>query len=122
MLRHVDLDGFQLLLWATDRTDNRGCTVLGYQLTDKDGSTLFEGEDFCGSPMHGDDSDDMLRCLIGFLTLRPGDTDDEYFENYTAAQHDFAASDAENLSIWADEGDSEYPAWPFVNLDGFDRD
>ena len=60
-------------------------------------------EDFAGSPLHADDSDETLRALIGFLTLRPGDTDPEYFEHYTERQRQFCDQDAEALSIYADE-------------------
>ena len=91
-LRRVRLEAlrdrpFILEVSATNRTDWRGQTVLGYELTDRDGETVFEGEDFAGSPMQADDSDDTLRALLGFLTLRPGDTDSEYFEAYTPGNH-----------------------------------
>ena len=46
-----------------------------------------------------------LAGLVAFA-LRPGDTDAEYFANYTPAQLEFAESDAEELqmySIGADE-------------------
>jgi hypothetical protein len=59
---------------------------------------LFSGSDFGCSPMHAIDSDDTIAGLMGFLTLRPGDTDDEYFDNYTDAQRDYADHYAETLS------------------------
>lgn len=37
------------------------------------------------------DSDDCLRGILGFLTLRPGDTDLEYFEHYTEEQLGYLA-------------------------------
>jgi hypothetical protein len=93
---------FALTTWATDGRDNRGCTTIAYRLvmsTDAGPVVLFEGADFHGSPMHGDDSDDNVASLMTFLTLRPGDTDAEYFENYTDAQRDFADAHAEALSL-----------------------
>jgi hypothetical protein len=48
--------------------------------------------------MNADDSDETVRGLMGFLTLRPGDTDDEYFENYTKAQRRYCDMHAEDLS------------------------
>ena len=36
---------------------------------------------------------------MGFLTLRPGDTDPEYFENYTQEQKEFADQHAEALAV-----------------------
>jgi hypothetical protein len=81
-LRNVRLArGYTLRTWATPRTDSRGQTIIGYSLRDVDGETVFEAEDFAGSPMHADDSDETLRSLLSFLTLRPGDTDAEYFAN-----------------------------------------
>lgn len=104
---------FNLTVWDTHRTDNRGQSVLGYRLIMRDarlpGHTgratpnneaaclLFEGEDFAGSPCHADDSDATVRALMGFLTLRPGDTDAEYFERYTPAQLDYCSAHAEAL-------------------------
>lgn len=74
---------------------------LDYRLTQRDGRksvTLFEGSDFCPSPLHAWDSDDTVASLLSFLTLRPGDTDAEYFDGYTDAQRDFCAKHAEALS------------------------
>lgn len=47
------------------------------------------------------DSDRALAALLGFLTLRPGDTDDEYFEHYTAVQREYCAQHAETLACEA---------------------
>jgi hypothetical protein len=62
-------------------------------------TVLFEGTDFAGSPMHADDSDDTIRSLMTFLTLKPGDTDADYFEGYTDAQRDYCSAHAEALSM-----------------------
>ena len=96
-LRHVRLEsGHTLRTWDTGRTNGTGMmarTRIGYELCDPAGAVLFRGDDFGPSPMHADDSDETLRALLGFLTLRPGDTDREYFADYTPAQRAFAASD-----------------------------
>lgn len=120
MLRHVEIDGrYVLRLWDTyRRTGNPAKDTLGYAFGPKDGEPIFVGEDFGASPCHAIDSDATLRSLLGFLTLRPGDTDAEYFADYTEEQHAFARSEAEYLSLWADEEDP--PA--FVNLDGWGDD
>lgn len=106
---------FALTLWATPRTDSRGQTILGYRLTQsgperaweiphKAGRatlrrvTLFSGEDFAGSPLHADDSDATVAAIMGFLTLRPGDTDADYFTDYTDAQRAYCAEHAEALA------------------------
>lgn len=58
---------------------------------------LFEGDDF--SP--GASMDDIMATmnLLGFLSLRPGDTDAEYFNKYTDAQLDFADAYGEIVSM-----------------------
>lgn len=53
---------------------------------------LFQGEDFGVSPCHAEDSDQAICALMGFLTLKPGDTDREYFDNYTPEQMEWAES------------------------------
>ena len=101
---------FRLVVWDTDRTSRSGKNVLGYRLsawntytTPKGGGgvreVLFEGEDFQCSPLHAVDSDETVRAIMDFLTLRPGDTDAEYFENYTAEQLAFCDAHAEALSF-----------------------
>ena len=79
---------------------------IGYVLTQFDGNgangrEIFEGADFRPSPLHAIDSDETVRALMTFLTLRPGDTDAEYFDSYTPEQRDFAATHAEALSLYA---------------------
>jgi hypothetical protein len=58
---------------------------------------LFEAEDFGCSPCHAIDGKECVAGLMGFLTLRKGDTDSEYFEAYTQAQLDFSEQYAESL-------------------------
>lgn len=83
--------------------DDRGVTRIAYRLTMREPGAkasvvIFDAKDYCGSPMHADDSDQNVEGLMAFLTLRPGDTDDEYFESYTPEQHAFAEQHAESLS------------------------
>jgi hypothetical protein len=58
---------------------------------------IFEGEDF--ATPGAVDSDDAIRGLMGFLTLKPGDTDKDYFKNYTPTQRRFADQYAEDLQM-----------------------
>ena len=71
----------------TLRQDDRGKTTV-----------IFEGRDFRPSPLHAWDSDETVAAITGFLTLRSGDTDREYFENYTAEQIEFRDTHAESLA------------------------
>jgi hypothetical protein len=58
--------------------------------------TLFEGEDY--QTHHKDNSPELIEDLMGFLTLRPGDTDDEWFKDYTKEQLDYCDKYAEALA------------------------
>lgn len=102
------LDGmgptFTLVMWDTHKLDGSGYmakTRLGYTLVSSETGVVFRGEDFGASPMHAIDSEECARALLGFLSLRPGDTDAEYFENYTPEQMEFAQAHGETLSLYA---------------------
>jgi hypothetical protein len=92
---------FALTLWDTGRTENHGFmsgkNILRYRLSTR-GRPLFQGENFACSPLHAIDSDATVRAIMGFLTLRPGDTDAEYFTDYTPAQTTFCEQHAEYLA------------------------
>lgn len=101
---------FSLVTWDTGRTQRAVGShpthyTLGYKLTMREPGpkgksvTLFEGEDH-GCPMHtGVDSDDAVRSVMNFLTLKPGDTDSDYFAGYTEAQLEYCNSHAESLAL-----------------------
>ncbi len=95
---------FTLLMWDENLPSHDGKTRITYQLWQVKTGTpckalLFEGNDFRCSPLDGIDSDDCVKILMGFLTLRPGDTDREYFQNYTPAQLEYCSQFAESLSL-----------------------
>jgi hypothetical protein len=81
-----------------------GLERIGYQLTMREqynaigGRILFEGSDFRPSPLHSIDGNEAVKAILCFLTCRPGDTDREYFADYTPAQLDYCSSHAEALS------------------------
>ena len=92
---------FKLWLWDTYTTGEYGKSRLGYRLAmiDKDKTTvIFEAEDFYASPMYAIDSNAAVASVMGFLTTRPGDTDQEYFDHYTPEQLDYCSQHAEALS------------------------
>jgi len=119
ILRHVRLEtGHTLRTWDTGRTKGAGMmarTRIGYELRDPSGQVLFSGDDFGPSPLHADDADETLRGLCGFLFLCPGDTDVEYFADYSAAQLAFAdSSECEQLAwLYSEQGPGT-----FANVDG----
>jgi hypothetical protein len=94
---------FTLVMRDAGTVDNRGVTTIAYKLTMREpgakrSTVLFEASDYHGSPMHADDSDANVEGLMCFLTLRPGDTDPEYFDSYTPAQREYCKHHAESLS------------------------
>ena len=79
-----------------------GTERIGYTLAMREHrktSILFEGSDFRPSPLHSVDGNEAVNSLMMFLTLRPGDTDAEYFENYTNEQREYCEQYAEALSL-----------------------
>lgn len=64
---------------------------------------VFEGDDFHPSPLHAVDSDETVAALLGFLSLRPGDTDSEYFADYSDDQVAWRDRRAEDLGMIAYE-------------------
>lgn len=83
---------YTLKMYETDSTD------IAYRLT-QDGKELFKGRQYRVGAGTCADSDDSVRGLMGFLTLRPGDTDRDYFDDYTPEQMAFAKGDAEELGM-----------------------
>lgn len=95
-----------LTTFDTGRTDRVGKSELAYELRQVDNgksSLLFEGDKFFCSPCYAIDSDEAVGSLLTFLTLRPGDTDAEYFEAYTPAQLEYCAKHAESLSCYCSD-------------------
>ena len=88
---------FSLTTYYTGRSDSMGKAVIAYRLC-MNGKPLFTGNDFHCSPLHCVDDDETAKGLMGFLTLRPGDTDDDYFAEYTPEQLEYCNQHAEALS------------------------
>lgn len=88
---------FTLRMAWTGRCDSAGRCVISYRLN-SEGRTLFEGSDYAAHVHDSLETDDSLvEGLMTFLTLRPGDTDEEYFANYTPEQLAFCDAHAETL-------------------------
>lgn len=54
--------GFRLEMFDTFTRDDRGQTRMAYRFF-HEGKLIFDGADFCGSPMHADDSDETVAAL-----------------------------------------------------------
>ena len=109
-LRVWSESGFRLDLFETGKTDRDGKSVLAYRLFDQEHGRrpVFERADFHCSPLHAVDSDRTVASLLGFLSLRPGDTDREHFEHYTPRQLDWCQRRGEELSMLAHELEQTY--------------
>ncbi len=126
LIKHVRIEpfregpDFELKIFDTGTYDRRGQTKLAYELVRLDAppigdKVLFAGGDFCGSPMYADNSDSTARSLLGFLTLKPGDTDADYFNEYSPEQLAWCqSSECEALGMYASEEDELSP--DFINL------
>ena len=122
ILRHVNVDGYRLLTWETRQRFRTGQLIVGYAFYEPGiEEPLFCGEDYGCSPLDCVDSDNCLRGIMGYLTLREGDTDREYFDNYTERQLKWSRNKAEELTFWGMEesdfcdGDGEAPK--FIDIE-----
>ncbi len=99
-MRDIDIDGYRLQIWDADKQMSTRQECVAYRLTNPNGLVIFEADDYGCAPSSSIDGDECVRGLLGFLTLQPGDTDEEYFYKYNATQWEFAKGSAEELSIW----------------------
>lgn len=91
-------DGFGLRMYDTGHASGMGRSTLSYRFADR-GKVIFKGDDYGCSPCHAIDSLAAVYDLLSFLSLRPGDTDVEYFDDYTPTQMEWCQSGrAEELS------------------------
>ena len=139
ILRYVELPmGHKLLLWDTNKRFSTGQYQLGYAFYAQGFKTpLFVGDDYGCAPSYAVDSDKCIIGLLAFLALEPGDTDDDYFEDYNEEQLAWCNSDdveelhllvidaesdsAEAYYVWNSEGDLCTPEGlrVFKNLPGY---
>lgn len=72
---------------------------VGYSLS-MGRKVLFHGTDFVRPACYLADNLHTMESLMGFLCLRDGDVEDEYFDKYTADQLEFRDTHAEALGIY----------------------
>lgn len=68
------------------------------------GKVIFEkGFLYCGIPSQESiDGDAAKECVLSLVAMAPGDTDREYFENYTPEQLEWVSAHGEELRYEAD--------------------
>lgn len=92
---------YTVSLEATSRRAKTGQIKTKYSLTDPHGKVVFSGSDLGCSPLNTPESKENAVALLSFLTLRKGDTDEGYFDNYTPEQLAWIdTDDCENLSMF----------------------
>jgi hypothetical protein len=98
LLRTWQAEDFRLHLFYVGT--GWGRVRLAYEFYDR-GELVFNGDDFYPSPLYVYDGDEAIVALLGFLALRPGDTDREYFTKYSDRQLAWVDERAEALSCAA---------------------
>jgi len=104
-IKREDLPVFTLQIFDTHNTENiSGGKYIKFRVAyklhmKKNGKSivLIEGEDFY-TP-NSIDSDKTVCDLMGWLTLRPEDTDQGYFEKYSEAALEYCSEHAESLNM-----------------------
>ena len=87
-------DRYTLWTWDTNKRFATGQCRVGRRLVAPNGMAIFEDEE-CGIAPHAAiDSDDALEQVLGWCVLKPGDTDADFFADYTPDQIAFAESAA----------------------------
>lgn len=89
---------FRVEIWDTFTTDNRGCTRLIARLYMFDAGKRTHVLDmpFCNGPWTADDSNQSMAMAIEGVAMKPGDTDADFFADYTP----------EALAVVSKHGDS----------------
>jgi hypothetical protein len=103
LMAAYDLDGAHII--HVSREGCNGGRVQWSYVLEHDGKVIFEGADF--STAVGATYGEAAVGVLGFLTLRPGDTDSEYFDSYTDAQVAWRDEHAEDLAMFAMEYEGE---------------
>lgn len=106
-MKTYDFDGYKMTLQDTGKVKNDH-VMVEYTFSTPDGELLFSGDDLGCSPLHGPESMESAKALLCFLTVRKGDTDEEYFDSYTPRQLEFSESmDCEHLQIYTLDGEDD---------------
>jgi hypothetical protein len=102
LVRTWEAEDYRPELFDTLRVDRHGKSVLACRFLHR-GRLILAGANFHRSPLHAVDTDVTVASPLAFLSLKPGDTDPEYFEEYTAEQLAFARAEGENPFLYVEE-------------------
>jgi len=104
LMAAYDFDFDHTLHLHAEQRDDEGRIVYSYVL-EREGVVIFEGSDFRTGCWAEVDYAEAARSLMGFLTLREGDTDADYFDRYTPEQIAWRDEYAEGLVGYGVDGD-----------------
>ena len=93
--------GKTVYLMALHYYENKGDRrKVGYTFGRENAPAIFSGLQYSPSPLYSPEGYDSAIGLLGFLTLKKGDTDEDYFDDYTPEQLAFSQSmDCEELAV-----------------------
>jgi hypothetical protein len=86
-----------------------GKTPIGYRFYHHD-QLVFESDDIAVPAGQTLDGDQTVRGVLGFLALRPGDVEADYFRGYTPTQLAWRDQHAEDLAGLLAEWDDPNPS------------
>lgn len=99
------LPTFTLEIFDPERSDKRGAPIILWRLKKHDygkTSIVFDGlrepNKWRCSGWFSVDGDEAIECCLTFASLQPGDTDQEFFDDYSPEQLEFAHEHGETLS------------------------
>jgi len=100
---------FRLQLHEPTRWPAGDPTPIGYRFYHHD-ELIFEGDDIAVPAGQSLDGDQTVRGVLGYLALRPGDVEADYFAGYTPAQLAWRDEHAEALQLLLLQWPSPPPA------------
>ena len=102
---YAEVERFRLELYPMRPAGPADITAVAYRFWDLSpdwrARPVFTGPDWHPSVLHSVDGAESVRGLLVFLSLRPGDTDADYFVSYTSRQLAWRDARAEDLAPWA---------------------
>lgn len=90
--------GFKVELFDSNERDRYGKWAVPFKFYHK-GELIFENT-LWASPMHATDNRETLAAVLCFCSLKPGDTDSEFFADYSERQLEWCQEWGETLGLY----------------------
>jgi hypothetical protein len=95
-----DGNGFKVEMFDSPERDRHGKWKVPYRFG-HNGEAIFDGT-LGASPMHATDGPETLAAILTFCSLQPGDTDPDYFDDYSERQLAWCRQWGETLSLYVE--------------------